>query len=458
MFASQSCESQKIRARNLLGGKAIAMHIHGGALFALILALLFPLSAVQSEPRGHPAEATFSPGETGKVAQVNDWTVGIAGGQLEGTFIRLAAELAKVLDDGDNLRVLPVVTYGAAENVTDLLYMHGVDVALTYSDDLEQFKRAGDVKNIDQRINYISELFVGEVHIYARPEISRLADLEGKKVGFDTKGAAPTVTAPLLFERLGIHVDAVFVNNAIGIEKMKSGEFAAIVHLVSKPNELFAKLNPIPGFHFLPVEFGDKFADYYVPATLTHADYPNLIQPDERIDTIAVPGVLAVYNWPKGTDRFRRVERFINYYFTQFDRLKEPSFHPRWKDVNLSARVPGWKRYWVADAKLSEIVDAPPGGAAEAMSRMPTALGRLDRAQVQDFLDQAERAIPLLPHGPRPELTRVLESIRSELRTDTFDEPKVRHLLLSVRAICERDSTNLVGQGILALLAKLIGA
>jgi TRAP-type uncharacterized transport system substrate-binding protein len=434
------------------------MHVNAGALFALTLVLLFSLSAVQSDPRKPTAEGLVSPGETGKVALVNDWTVGIAAGQLEGTFIRLAAELAKVLDDGDNLRVLPVVTYGGAENVTDLLYLHGVDVALTYSDDLEQFKRSGDVKNIDQRINYISELFVGEVHVYARPEIGSLTDLEGKKVGFDTKGAAPTVTAPILFERLGIHVQAAFVNNAIGIEKMKSGEFAAIVHLVSKPNDLFAKLNPIPGFHFLSVEFGDKFADYYVPATLTHGDYPNLIRSDERIDTIAVPGVLAVYNWPKGTDRFRRVERFINYYFTQFDRLKEPSFHPRWKDVNLSAQVPGWKRYWVADAKLGEIVNAAPGSTPEAGSGMPAGFGRLDRAQVQDFLDQAERAVPLLPHGPRPELTKVLENIRSELRTDKFDEPKVRHLLLSVRAICERDSTNLVGQGILALLAKLIGA
>jgi TRAP-type uncharacterized transport system substrate-binding protein len=434
------------------------MRVNAGALFALTLVLPFSLSAVQSEPRKQATEGLLSPGETGKVAQVNDWTVGVAGGQLEGTFIRLAAELAKVLDDEDNLRVLPVVTYGAAENVTDLLYLHGVDVALTYSDDLEQFKRSGDVKNIDQRINYISELFVGEVHVYARPEIGSLSDLQGKKVGFDTKGAAPTVTAPILFERLGIHVEPAFVNNAIGIERMKSGEFAAIVHLVSKPNDLFTKLNPIPGFHFLPVEFGDKFADYYIPATLTHEDYPNLIRADERIDTIAVPGVLAVYNWPKGTDRFRRVERFINYYFTQFDRLKEPSFHPRWKDVNLSARVPGWKRYWVADAKLSEIVNGAPGGAPEALPGIPAGLGRLDRAQVQEFVDQAERAVPLLPHGPRPELTKVLESIRSELRTDKFDEPKVRHLLLSVRAICERDNTNLVGQGILALLAKLIGA
>jgi TRAP-type uncharacterized transport system substrate-binding protein len=434
------------------------MRVNAGALFALTLVLLLSVLTVQSEPRKQPAEALLSPGETGKVAQVNDWTVGIASGQLEGTFIRLAAELAKVLDDGDNLRVLPVVTYGAAENVTDLLYLHAVDVALTYSDDLEQFKRSGDVKNIDQRINYISELFVGEVHVYARPEIGSLSDLQGKKVGFDTKGAAPTVTAPIFFERLGIHVEPAFVNNAIGIERMKSGEFAAIVHLVSKPNDLFTKLNPIPGFHFLPVEFGDKFADYYVPATLTHRDYPNLIRPDERIDTIAVPGVLAVYNWPKGTDRFRRVDRFINYYFTQFDRLKEPSFHPRWKDVNLSAQVPGWKRYWVADAKLSEIVNGASGAAPKAVPGIPAGLRRLDRTQVQDFLDQAERAAPLLPHGPRPELAKVLESIRSELRTDKFDQLKVRHLLLSVRAICERDSTNLVGQGILALLAKLIGA
>jgi hypothetical protein len=70
------------------------MHLNAGALFALSLVLLFPLSAVQSEPRGRTAEALPSAGETGKVAQVNDWTVGIAGGQLEGTFIRLAAELA----------------------------------------------------------------------------------------------------------------------------------------------------------------------------------------------------------------------------------------------------------------------------------------------------------------------------------------------------------------------------
>jgi TRAP-type uncharacterized transport system substrate-binding protein len=187
--------------------------------------------------------------EEGKVARVNDWTVGIAGGLLEGTFIRFAAELAKALDDGDNLRVLPIVTYGAAENVSDLLYLLGVDIAITYSDVLDQYRKSGEVQNIEQRINYISQLYIGELHAFACPEIRTLADLDGKKVGFNTKGAGPTITGPIVFERLGVHVEPVFINNAIAIEKMRTGELAAILHTVGKPNDLFVKLQPIPGFH-----------------------------------------------------------------------------------------------------------------------------------------------------------------------------------------------------------------
>src|SRR5262249_48413328 len=64
----------------------------------------------------------------------NAWTVGVAGGQLSGTYMTFANELAQVLDDGDNLRVLPTVTYGAASNMDDLLYLRNVDIAVTQSD------------------------------------------------------------------------------------------------------------------------------------------------------------------------------------------------------------------------------------------------------------------------------------------------------------------------------------
>ena len=407
----------------------------------------------------HSAGSATPPTEADRASRVNDWTVGVAGGLLEGTFIRFAAELAKALDDRENLRILPVVTYGATENVSDLLYLRGIDVAITYSDILDQYKRSSEFKNIEQRINYISELYIGELHVFARPEIKTLFDLEGKKVGFHTKGAGPTVTGPILFQRLGIHIEPVFINNSIAIDKMKQGELAAILHTVGKPNDLFTKLEPIPGFHFIPVEYSNKFADYYVPAALTHDDYPNLIAPGEQIDTIGIPAVLAVFNWQKTSDRFRRVERFIDYYFTRFDRLKGPSYHPKWKDVSLAAEVPGWTRYSVAQAKLADVRRAEEGHAAEAeQDRGQGPFGPLGRAQIRDFVDQADKVLRFLPETTRPQLGKVLEEIRRELRGNPPDEAKLRQLLQSARAICARDQASLVNQGILALLAKLIGA
>lgn len=316
------------------------------------------------------APTAAAEGEQDSVARVNNWTVGVAGGLLEGTFIRFAAELAKALDDGENLRVLPIVTYGAAENINDLLYLKGVDVAITDADVFEEYKSSHKYGNIDKRINYISEMYIAEFHVYARAEIKSLRDLAGKKVGFNTKGSAANITGKIAFQRLGINIEPVFINNSIALEKMKTGEIAAFVHTVGKPNDLFKKESGENGFHFLPLEFDDKFADYYVPSTLTHDDYPALIKAGESITTIGVPVVLAVYNWPQGSDRQRRVERFIQYYFDRFDSLRKPPFHPKWQEINLAAQIPGWTRYWVAEkllattqsASTASLTAAPPAG------------------------------------------------------------------------------------------------
>jgi TRAP-type uncharacterized transport system substrate-binding protein len=222
-------------------------------------------------------QATFRPtaaaaGEQSRAADINNWTIGVAGGFFEGTFIRFAVELAKGLDDGENLRILPIVSYGGNENINDLLYLKGVDVAITYTDTFELYKKSGRVRDIEQRINYISQLLLGELYVFARPEITTVKDLEGTTVSLGTKGGSATTTGPIVFERLGVHPNLVYVNNTIALEKMKSGEIAAIVSTGGKPNDLFVKLKPEPGFHFLAIEFGPKFADYYVPCPLSHDD------------------------------------------------------------------------------------------------------------------------------------------------------------------------------------------
>jgi hypothetical protein len=73
--------------------------------------------------------------------KMHDWTVGLAGGLLEGAPIRFAAEIARVVDDGPNMHVLPIVTRGTTENLNSLLYPRGVDTAIINSDALEEYKK-----------------------------------------------------------------------------------------------------------------------------------------------------------------------------------------------------------------------------------------------------------------------------------------------------------------------------
>src|SRR5947207_1165750 len=138
--------------------------------------------------------------EVDKAARINNWTVGLAGGLLEGTFSKYAADLGKALDDGENLRVLPIISYGAVGNVTDLIYLKGVDFAITYSDVLDHFKNVEKIPSIDKRVNYVIPMFQGEVHIYVRPEIKTIRDLAGKKVNFNTVGSAANYTSGIGFD------------------------------------------------------------------------------------------------------------------------------------------------------------------------------------------------------------------------------------------------------------------
>ena len=325
------------------------------ALLSLGLAILGLTSgslSAQTTPRSTQLPALV---EHPHRAQVNEWTIGLAGGLLEGTLIRYAADIAKALDDGESLRVIPMVTYGAVHNVNDLLNLKGVDVALTQADVLDHFKRELKVPGIENKIRYICPLFRSEAHILAREEFHTLRDLEGRKVSFGLPGMAANLTGQVIFQRLNIKIEPVFIDNAVAVERMRRGEIAAVVQVVGKPNALFASLKPEPGFHFLPVEDSSAFEDYYIPTSLDAVDYPALIPAGETVRTVAVQTILAVYNWPVNSDRYRRISRFIDAFFTKFERLQSLPFQPKWREVNLAGTVPGWTRYPVAEQVLSKM-------------------------------------------------------------------------------------------------------
>ena len=314
----------------------------------VILTLQTANVAAQTKGARPPLGATAGSNEKDKM---NAWTVGLAGGLLEGAPIRLAAEIARVVDDGPNMHILPIVTRGATENVNSLLYLRGVDTAIINSDALEEYKI--QVPEIRSRITYLLNLFPSELHIFVRPEISSLQDLAGKKVNFNTQGTAAAYSGPLIFSRLGLNVEKTFIPHQVALEQMRKGEMAAVVFITSKPVDAFVRGRWEPGFKFLPVNYDSKFEDYYLPAVLEASEYPGLIQQDERVSTIAVPTVLVAFNWPKQSNRYQRVARFVDYLFSRIDRLQAPGFDPKWKSINLAATVPGLTRFSAAQEWLN---------------------------------------------------------------------------------------------------------
>lgn len=170
-----------------------------------------------------------------------------------------------------------------------------------------------------------------------------------------------------------------------------AGDYAAVVLLSSSPLEAFAGKKWPAGFHFLPVPYNFKLGQYYMPSALKSRDYPDLIPEGRQVPTIAVPAVLAAFDWKRGSDRYRRMERFVQRLFSRLVILQtRPGSHPKWKDVNLAGKVPGWDRFPPAQAELEKLsspesLERFRSEAVKAIPGDPAAQERL----FQDFLKWA---------------------------------------------------------------------
>ena len=251
---------------------------------AIVLALYPAAADAQDPPRRAQSYAE-------RQERINAWTVGLAAGLLEGAPLRLATEMSRVVNDGENLHLLPIVTRGPTENLNSLLYLRGIDLAIINSDSLDEYKAA--FPDIGLHVKYVLSLFPSELHVFVRPEIQSLQDLAGKKVNFNTLGTAAAYSGPLIFSRLGINIEKTFIPHQLALQQMRRGEMAAVVFITTKPVDAFVRGQWEPGFKFLPVSYDSRFEDYYLPAFLEPSDYPALVKPGERVATFAVPTVLA---------------------------------------------------------------------------------------------------------------------------------------------------------------------
>jgi len=326
-----------------------------------------------------------------KGEQPNKNTIGLISGSpnSDDTYLQMAYDLADVLNDGDNLRILPIAGIGGPRNIRDVRYVRGVDIGLTQTNVLNNFRRSNErLGQVDDKIVYIAKLFNEEVHLVAKPEITSIAQLKGLKVNLDARGSGTSYSMRDLFNALGIDVQEVSLSQVEAIEKVKSGDIAATALIAGKPVRSMSKLGSQDGLHLVPIPYPKQLQDDYLPATLSHDDYPDLIPSGETVNTVAVSAVLIAYNWPKtNQDRYERVQRFVEAFFPKITEFQKPSRHVKWREVNLTATLPGWKRFDAAQAWLDQ------HGSPEANGNQPAAAAA-SPAGAQPANGGAEQALP----------------------------------------------------------------
>jgi TRAP transporter TAXI family solute receptor len=334
-----------------------------GASFAGMAFAVFAMSSTVMAEQGEVDPAQVSEGLTaifnyGHGTQstkdrLNANTITVITGTIGGTYVQIGADLASLLDNGEELRVLPIVGRGSVQSLADILYLKGVDLGIVRSDTLDYLEKKGYARNIKRQLTYVTKLYNEEMHVIASKAIEKLSDLDGKRVSVDMPNGGTFITAITVFERLGIKPKYVYVEQRRAYEKLRKGEIDAMVAVQGAPSKFTTQIKD-DRFHFVPIDYAAPLQVDYLPAQLKSEDYPALIPAGKRVDTIAVPAILAAYNREPGTERYRKVARFVKAFFDRFKEFQKPPFHPKWKEVVLSAPLNGWTRFPAAQQWLDE--------------------------------------------------------------------------------------------------------
>jgi TRAP transporter TAXI family solute receptor len=316
----------------------------GLALVAIMMACGFAARAEETEydpaKVSDSLKAIFQFGSAATKQALNANTVTLISGTIGGTYVQFGADLASVLDDGNKLRVLPIVGRGSVQSVADILFLQGVDLGIVRADTLDYLEKKGFAKDIKKQFTYVTKLYNEEMHVIASKSVHNLKELEGKTVSVDLPNGGTFVTALTVFERLNIKPKVLYIEQRIALEKMRNGEIDAVIVVGGKPYKSVSGFKD-DRFHLVTVDYDKPLQGDYLPATLSAKDYPNLIGDQEKVDTIAVPAVLAAYNWAPNTDRYRKLAQFVDGFFTKFPAFQKPPFHPKWTEVSLSAPLSG---------------------------------------------------------------------------------------------------------------------
>lgn len=283
-------------------------------------------------------------------------SIGMVTGSETGTYFRFGQEIAATAKKA-GLDIVVKSSEGSIANIKRLTSKENAAIAMVQSDVLGFLGRSDnpETQRIAQKLRLIFPFYNEEVHLFARKEITRFEDLQGRRVVIGTEGSGNWLTSHNLQSLIGVKT-IQFVDNLKPDEAVTGvlmGEVDAMIYVAGKPVKLFSNLDKLksdPNYarmletvHFVPLN-DPKMLHEYVSSEIRSDDYGWF---DRTVPTIAVKAVLISYDFSNSTDsyrlmRCRQLGQLGQVIRENIAELKQNG-HPKWKEVNLEENVGIWK-------------------------------------------------------------------------------------------------------------------
>jgi uncharacterized protein len=280
--------------------------------------------------------------------KINSGLVGIVSEGTDETVDMALALTAQA--EHDRLRLLPIAGAGASQNAEDVILTRGIDFGIVQTDVLDEIKRNPPFPGVEKYLQFITKLYDRQVQILTGPDIQSIDELRGKKVNFGLRDSGTYTTATTIFKALGVEPDVTNLPHPLALDKLRRGEISALVYVATKPSRMFQDIRPDENLHFLPIT--GNLPTNYAAITITADDYPELVSRDAPVKTVEVGTALVAYNWRTNSERYQRVNHFVQAFFAHIKDFQ--ASHPKWHPFDITSSVSGWTRFPAAEQWLKK--------------------------------------------------------------------------------------------------------
>jgi TRAP transporter TAXI family solute receptor len=314
----------------------------------------------------------------------------------DGASAMMVDDLLDTMASDQDLRVLPIRGRGAGHNLADLLYLDGIDVAVLQADALERERGRGVYPDLVENIRTIAKWTDADVHLLVRGDILDIGSLRDQPVNFGPSGSGSEVTAALLFEQMDLAVEQRSDGHGLALKKLKAGQIAGMVYTAPKPAALFDSIEVRDGLRLLPLP-SIELSEVYRPSDLTAEDYPSLVFGEKTVSTLAVPLVLATYNWPSANVRYQSIKSFVDSFLDRLGDLQGGMSHEKWQDADPAFSLAGWERHPVVEDYLRQLQAAAAEKAGQGGPLTRAVPGGVGGGRPETTIGRASPENPIIP-------------------------------------------------------------